>query len=88
MEEKQLLKERFEKNHPGKRLLAIQLNGFNHSVFYDDGDKNSEIQISRYSNYAPEIKELNPLGEMFDGFSNMSYQNNAKEIMYVKPEER
>jgi hypothetical protein len=88
MQEKELLRERFEKNYPGKRLLAIQLNGFNHSVFYDDGSKESEVQISRYSNYAPEIKELNPLGEMFDGFPNMSYQNNAKEIMYVKPEER
>jgi hypothetical protein len=88
MTEKELLKSRFEKLNPGKRLLAIQLNGFNHSVFYDSGNSNSEIEISRYSNYAPEIKELNPLGEMFDGYPNMQYQNNAKEIIYVKPESR
>jgi hypothetical protein len=85
---KEILKERFEKFYPGKRLLAIQLNGFNHSIFYDNGSSSDEIEIARYSNFAPEIKELTPLGEMFEGYPNGNYQGNAVEHLYVKPDER
>jgi len=88
MNSKEILKERFERLYPGKRLLAIQLNGFNHSIFYDNGSSNDEIEIARYSNFAPEIKELTPLGEMFEGYPNGNYQGNAEEIMYVNPKER
>jgi hypothetical protein len=28
------------------------------------------------------------LASLFDGFSHFSYQNNAKEFVYVRPEER
>jgi hypothetical protein len=88
MADKEILKARFEKLYPGKRLLAIQLNGFNHSIFYDNGSSSDEIEISRHSNYAPEIKELKPLGEMFEGYSNSTYQGNAKEIVYLTKEQR
>ena len=83
-----LLKDRFEKLYPNKRLLAIQLNGFNHTIYYDNGNAKDKIEIARYSNYAPEIKDLIPLGEMFEGYANNKYQGNPKEIVYVKPNER
>jgi hypothetical protein len=85
---KQLLKDRFEKLYPNKRLLAIQLDGFSHTIYYDNGNAKDKIEIVRYSNYAPEIKDLIPLGEMFAGYPNNSYQGNPKEIIYVKPNER
>lgn len=85
---KKILKSRFAKLYPNKRLLAIILDGFYHSVFYDDGTAESKIKIDRYSNYMPENKNLIPLGEMFKGYENGYYQNNAKEIVYVKPNKR
>jgi hypothetical protein len=85
---KQLLKDRFEKLYPNKRLLAIQLDGFSHTIYCDNGNAKDKIEIVRYSNYAPEIKDLIPLGEMFEGYPNHSYQGNPKEIVYVKPNER
>jgi hypothetical protein len=88
MTEKELLKSRFEKLYPKKRLLAIQLNGFYHTIFYDNGIQEDKIQVARYSNYAPENKSLIPLGEMFEGYPNQSYQGNAKEILYIKPENK
>jgi len=88
MSDKQTLRERFEKNYPGKRLLSICLNGFSHSVFYDNGNSDDKVEIARYSNFAPEIKELMPLGEMFDGYPNGNYQGKAREIVYLDPKER
>jgi hypothetical protein len=88
MKNRQILMERFEKNYPGKRLLSIHLNGFSHAVFYDNGSPEDEIKIARYSNFAPEIKELMPLGEMFEGYPNEKYKKNAEEIVYLDPKER
>jgi hypothetical protein len=88
MTDKQILKERFEAAYPGKRLLAIQLNGFNHTIFFDGGKPSDEIEIERYSNFAPEIGELKPLGAIFEGYPNGNYQGNAEEILYVGPKER
>jgi len=40
---------KFKELYKGKRLLAVQLNGFNHTIFYDNGKTDSEIDIERYS---------------------------------------
>ena len=88
MTEKELLKSRFEKLYPNKRLLAIQLNGFTHTIFYDNGKAGEKVQVARYTNYAPEDKTLLPLGEMFAGYPNINYQSKSKEIVYVDPDKR
>lgn len=82
---KKLFQKRFKELYPKKRLLAIQLNGFSHRVFYDDGKKNNDIQIEEYSAYTGNnglVKEL------FKGFGHTFYQNNAEEIIYVMPNKR
>ena len=86
--DKEILKSRFELGHPGKRLLAIQLNGFNHTVFCDSGNAASKVEVYRFSNYAPESDSLIPLAGMFDGYPNGAYQGNAVELVYVKPGDR
>jgi hypothetical protein len=88
MTEKELLKSRFEKLYPNKRLLAIQLNGFTHTIFYDNRKAEDKVEVARYTDYAPEDKTLLPLGEMFSGFPNGKYQGNSKEIVYVDPDKR
>jgi hypothetical protein len=79
------LKERFEKLYPTKRLLAIQLNGFSHTIYCDNGKAKDKIEILQFSNYAPENETLIPLGEMFYDYPNINYQGNAKELLYIHP---
>jgi len=86
--DKNILKERFDRGHPGKRLLAIQLNGFNHTIFFDSGTRDSGVEVIRFSNYAPENNKLVPLTGMFDGYPNHSYQGSPVEFLYVRQEDR
>lgn len=82
---KRLFKDRFN-NLFNKRLLAVQLNGFTHKVFYND-HKNGDIKVLTYSAYTvidPANNEK--LKALFDGFSHYCYKNNAVELIYVKPE--
>lgn len=87
MENKKLFLEVFNKAYPKKRLLAIHLNGFSHSVLFDDGKKDSKIISAHYSSYTDKYKN-HPLEELFGNVGHYFYQNNPQEIIYVFPEER
>lgn len=88
---KTVFKERFKKYYPNKRLLAVHLNGFSHSIFMDDGTAESSVQISRVT-CAPEQRDGNTntpeAKKFFEDYPNYKYQNNAKEIIFVTPDER
>ena len=92
---KKELKERFEslEMFRNKRLLAIQLNGFSHSVFYDSGKTDSQVEIKRYSGYVSQgidkgFEDNNTLKSLFIDLPNYTFQNNAKEIVYILPNKR
>lgn len=97
---KDALKSRFNETFKGnERLLAIQLDGFSHHIVYDFGDKTSQIQRVEFSNYVskqeflfnrPQISEelYNKLKTIFESIGHQTYQNNAKELIYVRPDER
>lgn len=81
------LKSRFNEIFKGnERLLAIQLNGFSHSVIYDFGEKTSQIIKDEFSHYTDGA--THKLYKIFDDISHYPYQNNAKEFVYIRPEER
>lgn len=95
MTQKGKLAARFEKNFKdqGLRLLAIQLNGFSHKVFFDKGTKNSKVQVAEFSGYASEAerngyrnREIAAI--MLSDIAHAPYQGNPCEIVYVKPNER
>jgi len=93
MTNKQTFKTRFKDLFPELRLLAIQLNGFSHKAYFDNGNKQSGIQSYEFSNYLSscEIKDLTINGkfkELFSGFSHYSYQKNPVEIVYILPNKR
>lgn len=94
MEIKQTLLNKFKELYKGKRLLAVQLNGFTHSVFFDSGTKNSSIEQEKATNYMGwgEKKNYPYMTErahnLLSGFNHNSYQNNPEEIVYLRPEER
>ena len=85
---KELLKERFAALYPKKRLLAIQLNGFTHTVFFDNGRKTDKVTAESFSACAPEMKWGSAAVALFNGISHAGYQNNAQELVFVLPNDR
>lgn len=90
---KEMFAKRFKKEFPKKRLLAIRLNGFSHTVVLDEGNARTLPQYLAYSAYlsSSEVsdKKLNDsLANIFEGFSHYAYQGNPTEIMFVLPNER
>ena len=84
---KQELENRFKKLfEPNARLLAIHLNGFSHTVFYDFGKKEDNIELKDYSQYTSTFDDK--LSKLFNGIPHYTYQGNPLEIIYVCPEER
>lgn len=97
------LQERFQKEMPGKRLLAIHLDGFSHHLIYDSGTKDSQIRSVEVSFCVSEREELYycrddsqkqrvSAARRFlreSGYGRHAcYQNNAQEILLVDPTER
>lgn len=85
---KKTLKQRFKELYPGKRLLAIQLNGFSHRVFFDSKTSASNIECQDYSGCMPEGHWPASAILLFEGIGHAGYQNNAKELLYILPNER
>lgn len=95
MEQKNTLAARFEKNYKDKglRLLAIQLNGFSHKVFFDRGSKRDPVEVAEWSGYASAselegYRNVDIAETMLSDIPHYTYQNNATEILYLKPNER
>ncbi len=82
------LKKLFKKAYPKNRLLAIQLNGFSHKVFFDEGTKESQVKCDEWSGCMPEGGWSSRASTLFAGIGHSGYQNNAQEIVYLNPEER
>lgn len=96
MTTKEIFKQRFEKIYKGHRLLAIQLDGFTHRVIYDElegnanpvkGKCHADTYSSCMSNEEARSYGMNneKVCELFAGYGNSAYQNNAQEIIYVMP---
>jgi hypothetical protein len=94
---KKEFEKRFYELFNGYRLLAIQLNGFSHSAIVDKGDSSSRIERWEFTNYmgydekkayGKNMNHDKKLSILFDGFGHLSYQHNAKEIIYLNPNER
>lgn len=95
--EKETLMARFNESYPGKRLLAIHLNGFSHTVFWDEGEKGSKPE--RGGIHADSISfcmgekerrmsygdsQCDRLERVFKGYeAHWLYQGNAREILFV-----
>jgi citrate synthase len=95
-EMKKEFKERWNKLFPNKRLLAVQLNGFTHSIYYDEKSPRAKVVkgeckkleytgcMSQAEARSYGMNEENVI-KFFEGYPNWQYQNNAIEIVYVMP---
>ena len=89
--DREILAERFSRLYPKRRLLAVQLNGFSHSLFMDYGKRSDDVIVHRVT-CAPEQRgshtNTDKAKTFFMGYPNYVYQNNAQEIVFVNPEDR
>lgn len=83
-----LLETRFKELFKKERLLGIKLDGFSHTVAFDDGNKESEVEIMTYTSYAPELKQDKRVALLFNGIGHMSYQGNPFIHYWFSPEQR
>jgi len=85
---KKEIQENFNKIYKSKRLLAVQLNGFSHKVFYDKGLKDSDVIIEEYSPWAKMQRHTDNAKSLLQWYSTYDYKRNPKEIVYINPKER
>ena len=96
LQDKRILKQRIQ-DYLGedRRVLAVQLNGFTHTIYFDNNPKGakrapSSICVLRYSGCVNEVEtqvyKINTeLKQIFVGYPNYAYQNNAIEFVYIHP---
>jgi hypothetical protein len=82
------LKSRFKRLYPGKRLLAVQLDGFSHAVVFDSGSRTGAVERDLFSHCMPEGNWTAQASQFFADIGNAGYQNSPKEIIYILPENR
>lgn len=85
---KKEIQENFNKLYKSKRLLAVQLNGFSHKVFYDNGTKDSVIIVDEYSPWTKMQRQTDNAKSLLQWYSTYEYKRNPKEIIYINKEER
>jgi len=88
MKQREEIQKRFDELYKGKRILAVQLNGFSHKVFYDNGSKDSEIIIEEYSPWTTMERVKENTKKLLGSYSTYNYKRNPLEIVYLNPEER
>lgn len=84
MDRMNLLEQRFNQLYAGKRLLGIQLNGFSHKVFYDNGSNENPIEIETYSAYMPESNPTKQIVLLFNGIPHHEYQGDPIVYVYIE----
>jgi hypothetical protein len=88
MKQREEIKKRFDEFYKGKRILAVDLNGFSHRVWYDNGSKDSEITIEEYSPWMTMPREKIHTKKLLGSYSTYDYKGNPLGIVYLNPEER
>lgn len=86
--DKLALQEKFNGLYENKRLLAIQLNGFSHKVFYDSGSRDTRIEVEEYSPWTEMERATDKTKILLSGFSTHYFKGRPQEIVFVHAEDR
>lgn len=85
----QSFEQKFKTVFPGKRLLAVRLDGFSHSAWYDDGSFESDVEQLWFSACAPESPHNTPEGKRLLGkYPHYCYQGSPYGHVWIAPDER
>lgn len=69
-----------------QRLLAVKLDGFTHSIAWDNGSAESVVNVKHHGAYTPSTDER--VKEFFLPYPNYQYQGNPKTVMIIVPDMR
>ena len=79
----------FKAIFPSKRLLAVKLDGFSHSAWYDGGDAGSEVEQLWFSACAPESPRNTTEGKRLLGkYPHYCYQGSHYGYVWIAPGDR
>lgn len=83
------IKKVFDELYQGKRLLAVQLNGFNHTILFDSGETDSKIDIDRFSFYTKMgTDKAKKFFETLKLNHHIEFKHDPKEFVFVDPNDR
>lgn len=77
----------------GLRLLAVQLNGFSHKLFFDRGSWTDSIEVAEYSGCVSSAERStfrnHTIAEaVLSNIPHYCYQGAPEELIYIAPDER
>ena len=73
---------------PNKRLLAGKLDGFSHSVWFDSGNSETEIEQEKFSGCMPEGNWSAKSQLLLAKYPHHCYQNDPQSYVWIKPDDR
>lgn len=83
------MKKVFKELYQGKRLLAVQLNGFHHTILFDNGETHGKIDIDRFSYYTNMgTDKAKKFFETLKLNHHINFKHDPKEFVFVNPNER
>ena len=65
------------------KILAVQLNGFSHKVFYENKQGNTVIE--EFSPWTTMQRQTSESTKLLNKYSTYEYKGNPLEIVYVTP---
>ena len=79
----------FKELYKGKRLLAVHLNGFSHTIIFDNGKTDDDIESEAYSLYTDIGNDKAKLFfEKTDLNHHYNFKHDPKEYVFVSPSDR
>lgn len=89
---KREIKKAFKELYPEHRILAVQLDGFSHKVYFDAGSKDTPVQVEYYSphlsTYERSRLDTDRARALLEAYPTYAFKGNAQEILFLTPEER
>ena len=84
----QVFESDFKTIFPGKRLLAVKLDGFSHSVWFDGGNAETPVEQEKFSGCMPEGNWLARSQLLLGRYPHHVYQGNHYGHVWIKPDDR
>jgi len=84
----QVFEGNFKRIFPKKRLLAVRLNGFSHSVWFDGGNAETQVEQEIFSGCMPEGNWPARAQLLLGRYPHHCYQGNPYGHVWIKPDDR
>jgi len=84
----QVFESNFKTIFPKKRLLAVKLDGFTHSVWFDGGNAETAVEQEVFSGCMPEGKWSANAQLLLGKYPHHRYQCDPYRYVWIKPDDR